>query len=284
MSLKTAFLSLILLICPLAFCYGQVSFLGVNGERGYSAMRGIYVWNLDNNFIFTPSYEFYRQSDEDEIKRTGSTYRYGLLGSYDFSDQWRTYARVLWQPLAVGNRAVSYYAGGVWYPFYRWGVVKDPFFDVHFGQARYRTYVNTSGTALAEVYKQIETNTQLTAGAEVGPWNLKASWHKVIQYSNHIQPDISFSWVDIPFMTAVVQGFLREAAALRVSYPTSFITPYAQMVRYQYAAVSRPAAAVGVGLEMKWGDTSFTGGVEVFEPRREDSRRTFFSMSVEVDF
>lgn len=284
MLLKTACLSFILLICPLALCYGQVSFLGVNGERGYSAARASYLLDLDNNFIFTPTYEFYRQSDEADVEKTGSTYRYGLRGSYDFSDAWRSYAQIFWQPLAVGNRAVSYYVGGVWYPFYRWGMLKDPFLDVRFGQAREQVHINTSGNSLAQVYKQIETSTQVRAGAEVGPWNLKAAWHKVIQYNNRVRPDVSFSWADIPFMTAVVQGFLREAAALRVSYPTYLITPYVEAARYRYASSSRPAAAVGAGLEVKWGDTSIAGGVEIFEPRREESRRTFFSMSVEVDF
>lgn len=284
MRLKTAFLTVVLLICPCALCYGQLSFLGVNGERGYSALRATYVWDLDNNFIFTPAYEFYRMSDEPDVEKTGSTYRYSLKGSYDLSDAWRAYAHVLWQPTAVGHRAVGYYAGGVWHPFYRYGLIKDPFLDVRVGQMRYHSSLNVSGNALPDAYKQIETNTQVYAGAEIGPWNLKAAWHKVIQYSNQVRPDVSFSWADIPFMTAVVQGFLRQAQAVRVSYPTSLITPYATVARYQYAQSLHPATAVSVGLEIKWEGTVLAGGVEVFEPRRQDSRRTFFSMLVEVEF
>ncbi len=284
MQLKTAFLSFILLICPCAFCYGQISFLGVNGERGYSAMRASYVWDLDNDFIFTPSYEFYRQSDAPDVEKTGSTYRYGLTGSYDFSDVWRVYLRGLWQPQAVGNKALRYETGGVWRPFYRYGLFKNPFLDVRLGWAHYQTRLDTSGNALAQVYTQEETNTQLRLGTEVGPWNLKAAWHKVIQYNHPVEPGIEFSWADIPFMTAVVQGFLREATALQVSFPTRFITPYATAVRYRYAQSDRPAVAVGTGLRLKWEKTSLTGGVEVFEPRRQETRKTFFSMSVEVDF
>lgn len=284
MQLKTAFLSFILLICPCAFCYGQLSFSGVNGERGYSAMRASYVWNLDNNFIFTPSYEFYRPDDDPELEEIGTTHRYGLRVSYDFTDNWTGYAQVLYQPTAVNNTGTSYYAGAVWYPFYRWGFLTDPFLEARFGRVRYRIEDDDIGGAMDGTYYQRETNVQLRAGATLGPLNLKTAWHKVIQYSNYTDPDIWFSWADIPFMTAVVQGFLQQAAALRASYPTRFITPYAAVARYQYAETDQPSVAVSAGLQLKWGDTALSGGVEVFEPRREESRRTFFSMSVEVDF
>ncbi len=284
MQLKTAFLSFALLICPCALCYGQISFRGVNGERGYSAMRSAYVWDLDNNFILTPSYEFYRQSDDPDVEKTGSVYHYGLQSAYDLSDAWNVYARVFVQPQAVGQKGVSYQAGGVWRPFYRYGWIKNPVLDVGIGQARSRTQVDTIGNPLADIYKQTGTNIYAGAGAEIGPWNLKASWHKVIQYSNRVRGDVSFNWADIPYMTAVVQGFLREAAALQLSFPTYWLTPYVSAVRYEYAETGRPAVAVNAGLQLKWGETAFSGGVEVFEPRREESRKTFFSMSVEIDF
>ena len=284
MQLKTAFLSFILLICPCAFCYGQISFLGVNGERGYSAMRAVYVGDLDNDFIVTLSYEFYRQSDAPDVEKTGSTYRYGLTGAYDFSEAWRVYLRGFWQPRAVGNKALTWDTGAVWYPFYRYGILKEPFIDVYVGHTRYETTLNAWGSALADAYRQEEIHAHVQTGTGIGPWNLKGAWHKVIQYNHPPEPGIAFSWADIPFMTAIVQGFLREAAALRVSYATRIITPYATAVRYQYAQTSQPAVAVGAGLQVKWGETSLTGGVEVFEPRREETRKTFFSMSVEVDF
>ncbi len=284
MQLKTAFLSFILLICPCALCYGQLSFLGVNGERGYSAMRGVYVWDLDSNWLLVPSYEFYRMSDNREVEKTGSTSRYGGRAAYDMSDNWRLYAQGFWQPSAVGYEAVSYYTGAVWRPFDLRGIIKDPFVQLQVGQARYHTWMDSRGIALPEVYKQVETNLYAEAGAEVGSWELKTAWHKVLQYSNRVRPGVSFSWADIPFMTAVVQGFLRDAWALRASYPARVITPYAAVARYQYAEANSPAVAVGAGLKITWEGTTFSGGVEVFEPRREDSRRTFFSVSAEVDF
>ena len=284
MQLKTAFLSFVLLLCPCALCYGQLSFLGVNGERGYSAMRGRYVWDLDNNFILVPSYEFYRSSDDPDVEKTGTTHRYGLGVLYDFSDTWRGYVHVLYQPLAVNNAGISYYAGGIWQPFYRWGFLTDPFLEARLGRAHYRIEDDDIGGVMDGTYRQRETNVQLRAGAALGPWNLKTAWHKVIQYSNEPDPDIWFSWTDIPFMTAVVQGFLYEAMAAQVSFPTRFLTPYASAVRYRYAEVDSSETAVSAGVRFHWERTSFSGGVEVFEPRREESRRTFFSMSVEIDF
>lgn len=284
MRFKTAILSLLILICPCAFCYGQLSFSGVNGERGYSAMRGVFKWDLDNGFVLAPSYEYYRMSDEKGVEETGTTHRYGLRGSYEWTDSWKVLAGVAWQPRAVGYNSVRYYAGLSWMPFYRWACLKDPQLSVRVGQGRSKTYVNTSGERLKHIFKETETKLQTEATVDVGSWNIKGSWQKVLQYSSPPQPNISFSWADIPFMTAVVQGFLREAAALRVSYKTQFITPYASLVRYQYAKASSPAAAVNAGLHIHWGETTLSGGVEVFEPRREMNRKTFFSMSVEIEF
>ena len=284
MQLKTAFLSLILLICPWALCYGQLSFLGVNGERGYSAMRGTYRWDLDNNFVFTPSYEFYRMSDDKTMEETGATHRYGLKGLYDFSDAWSAYGQFYWQPKAVGSRALSGYGGMIWHPFYRTAWLKNPFLEARLGTVHYKTQVDRNGMPLSHPFDETELNLMLRTGGEVGPWDLKASWYKVLQYKDPVPPTVSFNWADIPFMTAVVQGFLQNAAAVHISYPSRLVTPFVSAVRYEYATSQRPATAVGAGLNVRYERMAFAGGVEVFEPRREENRKTFFSVLVEVDF
>lgn len=284
MRFKNAFISLVLLICPCALCYGQLSFSGVNGERGYSALRGFYRADLDNGFIFTPHYEYYRQTDK-EYDESGSISRYKLTGSYELNDDWTLTAAAFWQPTAVGYRAVGYRAGAQWKPFYRWGVLKNPVLGADVGQARYKTYVDKLGNSLPAAFHQVETSVSVGAGTELAAWDLKAAWQKVIQYKNGtFPPDVTFGWADIPFMTAVIQGFVKDAAALRVSYPTSFITPYAVLGRYNYAERKGTALAVSAGLRVNWGRTTLSGGVEVFEPRREANRKTYFSMSAEVDF
>ena len=133
-------------------------------------------------------------------------------------------------------------------------------------------------------FGEVETGAHIEAAADAGNWNVQAAWHKVIEYSNKPPHNLTFSWANIPFMTAVVQGFVKEAAAVRLSYRTELITPYASLARYRYNELSDTAAAVSAGLHLHLGEISLSGGVEVFVPRREDNRKTFFSMSAEVEF
>lgn len=284
MRVKTAFICLCLLICPCALCYGQINFSSVNGERGYAAMRGTYDWNLDNGFILSPEYGYYRMSDK-EIDEAGSTSRYALGVSYELNDTWRLTADGFWQPQAVGYQAAGYGLGATWFPFYRWEQITNPRLSARFYQARYRTYVDKKGNDLAGgAFSQVETGVHALTSADVGNWKLQAAWHKVIKYSSSQPTNVTFSWADIPFMTAVVQGFVKEAAGISVRYRTNFITPYAALVRYRYAELSDSAAAVSAGVHIVLWGMSVSGGVEVFEPRREANRKTYFSMSAEIEF
>ena len=85
------------------------------------------------------------------------------------------------------------------------------------------------------------------------------------------------NWTEIPFMTAVLQGFIRDVAAARLAYRTRWITPYAVYARYRYQVGGGPATAVAGGLALHVGLTTLTGGVEIFEPNREANRKTYFS-------
>ena len=261
MRLKTAFLSLVLLICPCALCYGQLSFSGVNGERGYAALRAYYRLDLDNGFVFTPMYGYYRMTDK-EIDEAGSTSRYGLEVSYELNDAWHVLAEGFWQPQAVGYQAVGYAAGAGWIPFYRWGFFRNPLLNGYVGQTRYRTYVDKRGNDLpGGSFGEVETTAYVQASADAGNFNLKAAWQKVLEYSSQPPANVTFSWANIPFMTAVVQGFVKEAAALRISYRTPYITPYASLARYRYNELSDTAAAVSAGLHLHLGEIRRGGSV-----------------------
>ena len=85
-------------------------------------------------------------------------------------------------------------------------------------------------------------------------------------------------------MTAVLQGFIKETAALRVSYQTDLITPYLAWAQYRYATLNDAAAAVSAGVHLRLWEVAFSAGVEVFEPKRKETRKTFFSVSAEVEF
>jgi len=286
----TAFISLVCLICPCALCYGQLSFSSVNGEHGYSAMRGAYKWDLDNGLLLTPIYGYFRMSDDEEGK-TGSSSRYGLRARYELSEEIDVLARGIWQPKAVGYQGVSYDTGVNWRPFYYWGGIKNPFVRLTVEQTRYRSMVTADGRPLKEAtggqistFREIETGGELETGAEYKNWNLKAEWHKVIKYSSKVPNGISFSWAEIPYMTAVIQGFIKEAYAVKGSYKADLVTPYVSVVQYRYVERSDRALAVNAGVTFTLWNVLFMGGVEVFEPRRDENRRTFFSFSAEAEF
>lgn len=284
MRFKTALLSLLILICPLACCYGQLSFSGVNGERGYSAMRAVFRWDSDAGIILTPSYEYYRMDDDPDVEKTGTAQRYGLRGAYELTDDWQVFAGTYWSPLAVGDEGVQYFTGILWMPFYKGKLLANPQIGLQVGQKRYKVLADDIHFTLEEPFKETETNMAVQGSIDIGHWNLKGAWQKVLKYNTEPPEDVWFSWADVPFMTAVIQGFIREATALRVSYHTPIVSPYATYVRYQYAEEDKPSAAVNAGLLLHWGETTISGGVEVFEPRQKNNRRTFFSMSVEVPF
>ncbi len=280
MRLKTALVSL-LLLCPCAFCYGQLRFASVGGEKGYSAMRASYYADLDNGFIFIPQYGYYRMSDK-EIDEAGSTSRYGVEVGYELSDSWQTLAEVVWQPQALGYEGVIYQAGASWKPFYYFIGLKEPVLTAKFGQERTRSYVDNQGKNLESAFRQVATTAYTDFSCNVKRVHLQAAWQKVIKYSSRVAQDVTFSWAEIPYMTAVLQGYIKDAYALRISYPTPFITPYASLARYHYDQRRQVAGAVSAGLHVKLWDAEVTGGIEIFEPRRDKNRKTYFSLSVDV--
>jgi len=140
MLFKTALTALILLICPLALCYGQVSFSSVYGERGYSALRGAYTWDLDNNWILIPQGAYYRNTDK-ENEKTGSTSRYGLQVGYELSEALLLQARGMFQPRARGYKGFGYDVGLDWHPFIRHDYWENPVIRMNVGQRHKKAYV-----------------------------------------------------------------------------------------------------------------------------------------------
>lgn len=272
----------ILLLCPFASCYGQLRFSSVGGENGYSAMRASFVADLDNGFILTPKYGYYRMSDK-EIDEAGSTSRYGLEVRYELADPLDVLVEGIWQPEAVGYDAVLYRAGLCWRPFYYGLGFKNPLLTAKLGQERTHAYVDIRGQELSEgSFREVGTTAWLEIASEVKSFYLQGTWQKVVKYSSSVPHNVSFSWVEVPYMTAVLQGYLEDSMAARISYPTPFISPYVSLARYHYASRRSVAAAVSAGLHVKLWDADITGGIEVFEPRRDQNRKTYFTLALEV--
>ena len=212
-----------------------------------------------------------------------ATSRYELQVRRELTDNFDILVELGLQPQALGYESVLYQTGIRWLPFYYLAGIKNSVLLAKIGQERYRTYVNVSGQDLPYgVFRQVGTRAQLEAEADVGLFHLQGTWQKVIKYSSRVPEDVTFSWANVPYMTAVIQGFLKDAYALRVSYPSRYVTPYASLVRYHYDQRRAVASAVSAGLHVRLWDVDVSGGIEVFEPRREDNRKTYFSLSVEI--
>ena len=281
MRLKTALVSL-LLFCPCALCYGQLRFASVGGENGYSAMRAEYQADLDNGFVFIPRYGYYRMSDK-EIDEAGSTSRYGLGIRYELTDALHVLAQATLQPQTLGYEALLYRGGLSWSPFYYWQGIKNPVLTLQAGQERYRSYVDDNGKELQEgSFRQIGTSLWTEAEFDVKMFHLQVAWQKVLKYSSRVPSNVTFSWAEVPYMTAVLQGYIQTSYAIRVNYPTQFISPYVSMARYRYENYRKDSSAISAGLHVVLWGVEVSGGIEVFEPRREERKKTYFSLSVEM--
>lgn len=275
--------TLVLLVCPWVYSYGQLHFAGVHGERGYAAMRGDLRWDLDNGFVVTPSGGYYRMSDSEEDEQ-GATVKGSLLVEYELSDGVRLSTGASYIPKKLGFQNIGYGAGMQYDLCYRCGILKNPYIGLRFGQTRYKIDNDLRGRPLANRFKTVATGASLLLGGEMGRFLLQAQYDKVLKYNNKPSDNVTSNWTQIPFMTAVVQGFVSDIAAARIAYRTRWITPYAVYSRYRYVAGSNYTVSVSGGLALHLGPATISGGVEIFEQNREASRKTYFFMSASTKF
>lgn len=276
-------LTLILLVCPWGFSYGQLHFAGVNGERGYAALRGSYRLDLDNGFVLVPVFGYYRMSDKEEDE-AGATSKFALLTEYEPAEGLTLSAGASYTPKRLDFQNISYGAGLKYALCYRCAIFKNPFLQARFWQTRYKIGLDMYGRELASRFKTTATAASLAAGTETGRFLLQARYDKVIKYNDRPPADITSNWTEIPFMTAIVQGFVSDIAAARLAYRTRWITPYAVYSRYRYLVNSDHTVSVAGGLALHLGASTLSGGVEIFEQNREQNRKTYFFMSASTEF
>ena len=279
----SALISLVLLICPCALCYGQVSFSSVNGERGYAAMRGNFTWDLDNGFILRPSGGYYRISDKEEDE-TGALGKAALDVGYELNDNWLVFIGGHYIPRRLGFANYGYRVGSRYNLFYRWGAFKNAYVQGSAGQSFYDITAYASGETYPGHFHATANAATAEIGSEVGKFFVQVRYDKVIKYKHRPPTDLAAYWTEIPFMTAIVQGFTSDIASARVAYRTRWITPYAVYARYKYLAHSDYTVSVAGGLALHIGKSTFSGGVEIFEQNREENRKTYFSLSASTEF
>ncbi len=276
-------LTLVLVICPWVVSYGQLHFAGVNGERGYAALKGSYRWDLDNGFILTPAVGYYRMSDKEEDE-PGATTKYALSVAYEIMDNLVADLAGAYIPRRLGFENVMYGAGLVYTLCYRCGPFKNPYIHARAGQSFYDIAKDINGQPLASRFKTTATAASLELGSELGAFWLQARYDKVIKYNHKPPQQITSNWTEIPYMTAVVQGFVSDMTAVRIAYRTRWISPYAVYARYKYLVSSEYTVSVAGGLALHLGQGTISGGVEIFEQNRQDHRKTYFFMSASTEF
>lgn len=283
MRFKIALVSLVLLICPCALCYGQVSFSSVNGERGYAAMRGAVLWDLDNGFMLRPSGGYYRISDKEEDE-TGALGKAALDVFYSLNDNWTVFIGGHYIPRRLGFENSGYQVGSRYTLCYRCGPFKNPYIQGQAGQSFYDITAYANGDSYDGHFNSTANTAAAELGSEVGRFFIQARYDKVIKYKHRPAADLAAHWTEIPFMTAIVQGFVSDIASAQVAYRTRWITPYAVYARYKYLTHSDYTVSVAGGLALHVGKSTFSGGVEIFEQNHEENKKTYFSLSASTEF
>lgn len=281
--LKKALFLFILLCCPWVLSYGQITFASVNGEKGYAAIRASFLWDLDNGISLLPSGGYYRISDKEEDE-TGATGKAALDVLYELNDHVITFVGGHFIPRRLGFENTGYHAGAQYNLCYHCGPFKNPYVRAAAEQSMYDLTAYADGHSYDGNFKSTATLAWAEVGSEVGRFFFQARYKKVIKYSHRPPDGIVSNWTEIPFMTAVMQGFISDVAAARATYRTSWITPYVVYARYKYLAYSDYTVSVAGGLSLQWGKTTLSGGVEVFEQNREENRKTYFSLSASTEF
>ena len=237
-------LLLVLLICPCAYCYGQTSFSSVNGEGGYAAMKGSLIWGLDNGITLVPFGGYYQPSDKEEAEQY-ATGKAGLQIYYDVRDESQLFVSADYIPQRAGFERISYLLGFKTELCYHCGIFTHAYMQLGAGQVFYRI------TPYANIYARgLRTQTPLAfleAGTDIGKFKLQAHYEKLIKYTHRPPEDIFSYWTEIPFMTAVVQGFVRDTAVAKISYRTKWVTPYGVCARYKYMTEGKYLTAWGAG-------------------------------------
>ena len=279
----TALLNLVLLICPCALCYGQISFASVSGEGGYAAMRGSFMWDLDNGLTLIPAGGFYRISDKEEDE-TGTTGKVALMAKYELTDTISVLVAGHYIPRRLGFENMGYWVGLEDTLCYHCGPLKNPYVRLLTGQSFYDITAYANGQSYPKGFNTTATIASGEVGTEVGKFFVQARYDKVIKYNHRPPSYLASNWTEIPFMTAIIQGFISDGAAGKISYRTRWLTPYAVYARYKYLEKGRSVTALGGGLSLVWGKTILSGGIENFESNWEAKRRNYFSFSASMEF
>lgn len=270
--MKKLLLSLVLLTCPIAFSFGQLSVSGVTGNNDYSAVRASY--NLSMPLMplsITPKFAMYEQDGMDTM------YQYGIGANMNVP---------FYDLLEVGADA-AYTPKANEYSNYLWDAhaalnIQNLFFrilplDELKAGLGYRTIYHTFHATDTDVTEQ---DIYMFLYQKTGGFDTKITYTKALDFSQ--DKTGTPLWLDIPGFTAVYQGYLDYSLSVDAGYTYKFIRPYAgyTFIKTDNAPSSDDAR---LGLILKVMMINFNASVEWFNfTQNTADRQTFFSFTAGI--
>lgn len=275
--MKKLILSLLLLICPLAICLGQVSVSGVTGSDGYSVLRS----SLQTDVLFipglsiTPGYSVYQRNGMKSM----SQYSLGANFNVPIIDILEVGASGGYIPRA--NDYSSYF-----YDINASVNAETLFFrllptdELRVGGGVKNTYHSFYDPS----YKIDETDAYGFISQQTGGFDTSVNFTKAISYSKDLN-GTNPPWMDVKNFTAVYSGYLDYSLGVNAGYTYKFIRPYASynFLKTKNTDFSTDNARAGVIIKVLVVD--FNAAVEWFNfTRNTAERKSFFSLTAGVKF
>ena len=271
--MKKLLLLLVLLACPIAFCFGQLSVSGVAGNNDYSAMRAAYDWNPLPlvPLTVTPKFNMYTQQNMDTM------YQYGVGAT----------AKVPHYDLLEAGLDAAYTQKANNYSNYYWDAhaalnIENLFFHIlpldalKIGlgyKTTYHSFYNPD-------YDVTEQDIYTFLYAQKSGFDMNLQYSKAIHFSGD-KNGVPL-WLDVPGFTAVNQGYLDYALGADVGYTYKIVRPYAG---YTYVKIdnapSTDDARLGIIVSVLM--INFNASVEWFDvSKNAGNRQTFYSLTAGV--
>ena len=259
--MKKLFLCLVLLACPIAFSFGQLSVSGVAGNNDYSAVRASYNLSLPlTPLSITPKFAMYEQNGMNTM------YQYGLAANV---------TTPFYDLLEVGAEG-GYTPKANDYSNYFWDVHAAlslqnflfkviPLEELKAGLG-YKTIYHSFYSPDTDVTEQ---DIYLFLYQKTGGLDASITYTKALDFSGD-KTGVPL-WLDIPGFTAVYEGYLDHSLSLDAGY--TFI----KTDNYH----STDTARLGVILNVFMVDVN--ASVEWFNfTQNTGDRQTFFSLTAGV--
>lgn len=270
--MKKLILSLVLLTCPIAFSFGQLSVSGVTGNNDYSAVRASYNLSMPlTPLSITPKFAMYEQDGMDTM------YQYGIGANMHVP---------FYDLLEVGAEA-AYTPKANDYSNYLWDVhaalnIQNLLFrllplDELKAGLGYKTIYHTFHATDTDVTEQ---DIYMFLYQKNGGLDTRITFTKALDFSG--DKTGTPLWLDVPGFTAVYQGYLDYSLSVDAGYTYKFIRPYAgyTFIKTDNAPSSDDAR---LGLILSVAMINFNASVEWFNfTQNTADRQTFFSFTAGV--